>query len=132
VATCDCGEETSCYGCLQNYRNQTVHDILRRDLAIKVLRRIGPATRAEEPTDETEHGPTQPLSLDPGTILVDTFNGQTTAMILADGQVLMHGEIYADAQRAADAVDHEVNARDFWAAELPEGRRPLRELMPRQ
>jgi ATP-dependent helicase YprA (DUF1998 family) len=128
VATCDCGTETSCYGCLRNYRNQTVHDILRRDLAIKVLQRIGMITRAEQPSGGVGGGQAQPPRLEPGTILVDTFNGQTTAMVVKNGQVLMHGEIYADAQRAADAVDHDVNALDFWAADLPEGRRPLRQL----
>ncbi|MCD6334565.1 MAG: DUF1998 domain-containing protein, partial [Candidatus Latescibacteria bacterium] len=28
--TCGCGEETSCYGCLRNYRNQFCHDQLKR------------------------------------------------------------------------------------------------------
>ena len=26
MARCDCGEETSCYGCLRNFRNQPFHD----------------------------------------------------------------------------------------------------------
>ena len=34
---CDCGPETSCYGCLRNYRNQAVHDQLRRGLALEAL-----------------------------------------------------------------------------------------------
>ncbi|GAA3749380.1 hypothetical protein HDA32_001144 [Spinactinospora alkalitolerans] len=34
---CDCGYETSCYGCLRNYRNQTVHDRLQRGTALEVL-----------------------------------------------------------------------------------------------
>ncbi|AFR06526.1 DEAD/DEAH box helicase [Nocardiopsis alba] len=37
VASCDCGVETSCYGCLRNYRNQHFHDRLRRDAAIGAL-----------------------------------------------------------------------------------------------
>ena len=44
VAECDCGEETSCYGCLRNYRNQWIHDLLRRDRALQVLRRAGQLT----------------------------------------------------------------------------------------
>jgi hypothetical protein len=44
-------------------------------------------------------------------------------MVLVDGQILMHGEIYADAQQAANAADHNVNALNFWAAELHEGTR---------
>lgn len=37
VARCECGEETSCYNCLRNYRNQFFHDILQRGSAIKLL-----------------------------------------------------------------------------------------------
>lgn len=33
VDKCECGEETSCYECLRNYRNQLYHDQLRRGLA---------------------------------------------------------------------------------------------------
>ena len=32
VAGCDCGEETSCCGCLRGYRNQPSHEELRRGL----------------------------------------------------------------------------------------------------
>jgi ATP-dependent helicase YprA (DUF1998 family) len=37
VARCDCGEETSCYGCLRNYRNQPYHEQLRRGDALQFL-----------------------------------------------------------------------------------------------
>jgi len=37
VACCDCGEETSCYGCLRNYRNQPFHEQLRRGDALHFL-----------------------------------------------------------------------------------------------
>ena len=37
VARCDCGEETSCYGCLRNFRNQPFHDELRRGEAAQLL-----------------------------------------------------------------------------------------------
>ncbi|WP_433700863.1 DEAD/DEAH box helicase [Nocardiopsis sp. CA-288880] len=37
VGSCDCGSETSCYGCLRNYRNQHFHDRLRRDAALHAL-----------------------------------------------------------------------------------------------
>jgi hypothetical protein len=33
VDQCECGEETSCYECLRNYRNQPFHDQLARGLA---------------------------------------------------------------------------------------------------
>ncbi len=33
VAKCECGQETSCYECLRNYRNQYHHDQLQRGLA---------------------------------------------------------------------------------------------------
>jgi ATP-dependent helicase YprA (DUF1998 family) len=39
VARCDCGEETSCYGCLRNYRNQSFHEELRRGDALRFLGR---------------------------------------------------------------------------------------------
>jgi hypothetical protein len=37
VSLCECGEETSCYGCLRSYRNQTDHERLTRRDAIEVL-----------------------------------------------------------------------------------------------
>lgn len=40
---CNCGsseKDTSCYGCLRNYRNQYLHDLLRRDYALDALQRI--------------------------------------------------------------------------------------------
>jgi len=38
VANCDCGEETSCYGCLRSYRNQYHHEDLSRRHALQILR----------------------------------------------------------------------------------------------
>ena len=43
VASCDCGEETSCYGCLRGYRNQPFHEELRRGAAVNFLRPLVPA-----------------------------------------------------------------------------------------
>jgi ATP-dependent helicase YprA (DUF1998 family) len=37
VHGCTCGAETSCYGCLRNYRNERVHDDLNRREAIDFL-----------------------------------------------------------------------------------------------
>jgi hypothetical protein len=37
VVRCDCGEETSCYGCLRGYRNQPFHEELRRGAALNFL-----------------------------------------------------------------------------------------------
>lgn len=40
---CDCGSEeddTSCYGCLRNYRNQFYHNDLKRGMVIEFLRRV--------------------------------------------------------------------------------------------
>ena len=34
---CGCGEETTCYGCLRNYRNQLDHEILARGMAKEYL-----------------------------------------------------------------------------------------------
>ena len=37
MARCDCGEETSCYGCLRNFRNQPFHELLKRGDALRFL-----------------------------------------------------------------------------------------------
>jgi len=37
VDTCECGPETSCYGCLRSYANQREHDGLSRGSAADVL-----------------------------------------------------------------------------------------------
>jgi ATP-dependent helicase YprA (DUF1998 family) len=38
VSECECGPETSCYGCLRSYQNQRDHDNLSRGAAEQVLR----------------------------------------------------------------------------------------------
>ena len=43
VTRCDCGEETSCYGCLRGYRNQPFHEELRRGSAVDFLHPLVPA-----------------------------------------------------------------------------------------
>ncbi len=48
VARCDCGEETSCYGCLRGYRNQPFHEELRRGAAVQFLRPLIPAGRVTD------------------------------------------------------------------------------------
>jgi hypothetical protein len=83
---------------------------------------------AEQSTAVILNGRRDLPRLDGGTILVDTYTGETKAMVLTDGRILMHGEVYADAQQAADAADHNVDALDFWAAVLPQGQQPLRVL----
>ena len=40
MARCECGEETSCYGCLRNFRNQAFHEQLRRGDALAFLGRL--------------------------------------------------------------------------------------------
>lgn len=37
VSECDCGEETSCYGCLRSYRNGRFHEDLSRAAALRIL-----------------------------------------------------------------------------------------------
>ncbi len=37
---CECSWDTSCYNCLRNYQNQWAHDLLRRGVAIEVLRSV--------------------------------------------------------------------------------------------
>ncbi len=45
VENCDCGEETSCYGCLRSYRNGRLHEQLSRKAALSLLG-VQPATSA--------------------------------------------------------------------------------------
>ncbi|MCB0992103.1 MAG: DUF1998 domain-containing protein [Acidimicrobiales bacterium] len=40
LATCSCGEDTSCYGCLRSFRNQRDHEQLVRAAALDVLRQL--------------------------------------------------------------------------------------------
>jgi len=40
VQSCECGEETSCYGCLKSYQNQAHHEKLVRGRALKLLQKI--------------------------------------------------------------------------------------------
>ena len=40
VNSCECGADTSCYGCLRTYRNQFVHEELVRGAARDTLARI--------------------------------------------------------------------------------------------
>jgi len=42
VAKCSCGENTSCYGCLRNYRNQFMHRHLQRGPVAQYLRALLP------------------------------------------------------------------------------------------
>jgi ATP-dependent helicase YprA (DUF1998 family) len=46
VAECDCGAETSCYGCLRNFRNQRHHEDLTRGTALVLLDGMGVIARA--------------------------------------------------------------------------------------
>lgn len=39
VTDCECGPETSCYGCLRTYRNARFHEQLSRNAALQVLNR---------------------------------------------------------------------------------------------
>jgi ribosomal protein L40E len=61
VADCECGPETSCYGCLRSYQNQRDHDELSRGAAEQVLRRLiensGPADRVVAALPEVDSVP---------------------------------------------------------------------------
>ena len=77
VTTCECGPETSCYGCLRSYSNQRDHDELSRGAAEQILQSaLGQhrrhRARMDAPTRRpprrpthcrlTGMGPTQPRS----------------------------------------------------------------------
>ncbi|MBX7432551.1 DEAD/DEAH box helicase [Mycobacterium sp. Y57] len=61
VSECECGPETSCYGCLRSYQNQRDHDDLSRGAAEQVLRRLidhtGPADMASMPDPQVDLPP---------------------------------------------------------------------------
>jgi ATP-dependent helicase YprA (DUF1998 family) len=64
MARCECGEETSCYGCLRNFRNQAFHEQLRRGDALRFLGplvKLGDRGRREyrrrQRRDRRDHGP---------------------------------------------------------------------------
>ncbi|KAF0842581.1 DEAD/DEAH box helicase [Nocardia caishijiensis] len=50
VASCDCGVETSCYGCLRSYRNARFHDQLTRAGALEVFQQLGLVTEVTDLT----------------------------------------------------------------------------------
>lgn len=61
VRNCECGPETSCYRCLRTFRNQRIHDQLRRGPVADLLERLlgadapraaGPADRKAKPVGE--------------------------------------------------------------------------------
>ena len=58
VSSCDCGEETSCYGCLRSYSNQRHHESLSRGLARSVLEGLlgGPSASADQGVLSTAEG----------------------------------------------------------------------------
>ena len=52
VASCDCGAETSCYGCLRTPRNERYHEDLSRSAALTVLNSLNDlAERAVAPAE---------------------------------------------------------------------------------
>lgn len=52
VSNCDCGAETSCYGCLRSYRNDRHHDKLSRSGALEIFKQL-----KIEATREAVRGP---------------------------------------------------------------------------
>jgi len=48
MASCDCGQETSCYGCLRTPRNERHHEELSRGAALAVLRSLDDLSRCAE------------------------------------------------------------------------------------
>lgn len=51
---CGCTEETSCYGCLRNYSNQTFHDNISRGLAKQYISWLLNAEVMEDPMDSVK------------------------------------------------------------------------------
>jgi ATP-dependent helicase YprA (DUF1998 family) len=40
VRSCECGEDSSCYGCLRSYSNQQLHNVLVRGDAMRILENL--------------------------------------------------------------------------------------------
>jgi ATP-dependent helicase YprA (DUF1998 family) len=51
VTVCDCGLETSCYGCLRSYRNARFHENLTRRGALEILGILGVDTHGNSDTE---------------------------------------------------------------------------------
>lgn len=70
MARCECGAETSCYGCLRGYRNGHYHDQLSRGAALEVFGKLGIVADGgtfEEPgADAARSGPSSASALSPG------------------------------------------------------------------
>ncbi|MEV5828485.1 DEAD/DEAH box helicase [Spirillospora sp. NPDC052242] len=122
---CDCGPETSCYGCLRNFRNQWFHDRLGRGKAAAALRPL--VASAAPAVDAT--GPHTGIRLEGGTMLYDTATGQTVAVVLEGGRVRLHGEVYDSPDAAATAIEQDADASEFWSVDGPAGRVPLRDFL---
>lgn len=56
VNSCECGPETSCYGCLRGYRNQRDHEILSRGAAADLLTSLGVDSASAATTSPTLPG----------------------------------------------------------------------------
>ena len=71
MARCECGEETSCYGCLRNFRNQAFHEQLRRGDALAFLGRLVKLRRTKGLASMTRGGIAEIVGLrDPFAIIV--------------------------------------------------------------
>ncbi len=49
VGRCECGADSSCYGCIRTYRNQQQHDALNRGLVADALQPVVDAAFASPP-----------------------------------------------------------------------------------
>lgn len=69
MSRCECGAETSCYGCLRGYRNGRYHDQLSRGAALEVFDKLGisgDGSTFEPVDDEPVSGRATPGAMPPG------------------------------------------------------------------
>ncbi|MFD3707121.1 DEAD/DEAH box helicase [Nocardia sp. NPDC058658] len=59
VTQCDCGVETSCYGCLRSFRNERFHDKLTREGALAVFDGLGLVCAEDSAVDHWGFAPTE-------------------------------------------------------------------------
>jgi len=117
VADCDCGPETSCYGCLRNYRNARHHDVLSRQGVLDFMSLLDIRRGASALSPEWR----EQLGYATGAVAVllteVAARGCPVPEVGAEvGDISWPIEVLWDDRRVA-IVDDDVDDRDKWLAD---------------
>ncbi|SMG44618.1 Helicase conserved C-terminal domain-containing protein [Rhodococcus rhodochrous J3] len=108
--SCDCGEETSCYGCLRTYRNARYHDKLSRGGALKIFKEISIAGGVSSPWQDA----LKLVDVEARPLLSQLAETQVPVpeigVEVGDGWLV---EIYWESQKVAIITDDDDD-RDAW------------------